>query len=151
MADRPEHLILTHLPVPPVCIRPSVEMDGVAGSNEDDVTMKLIQIIEVNNVLRQGLDKGLAITNLMENWDFLQIQCAMYINSELPGLSLQYQGPGKPLRGFVQRLKGSKVASAATSRKARRLQRSHRHLPRPQLAHRRGGRAAAHRQDDDLP
>ena len=106
VADRPEHLILTHLPVPPVCIRPSVEMDGVAGSNEDDVTMKLIQIIEVNNVLRQGLEKGLAITNLMENWDFLQIQCAMYINSELPGLSLQYQGPGKPLRGFVQRLKG---------------------------------------------
>ena len=106
VADRPEHLILTHMPVPPVCIRPSVEMDGVAGSNEDDVTMKLIQIIEVNNVLRQGLEKGLAITNLMENWDFLQIQCAMYINSELPGLSLQYQGPGKPLRGFVQRLKG---------------------------------------------
>ena len=106
VADRPENLILTHLPVPPVCIRPSVEMDGVSGSNEDDITMKLIQIIEVNNVLRQGLDKGLAITNLMENWDFLQIQCAMYINSELPGLSLQFQGPGKPLRGFVQRLKG---------------------------------------------
>jgi DNA-directed RNA polymerase III subunit RPC1 len=95
VADRPEHLILTHLPVPPVCIRPSVEMDGVAGSNEDDVTMKLIQIIEVNNVLRQGLEKGLAITNLMENWDFLQIQCAMYINSELPGLSLQYQGTSR--------------------------------------------------------
>ena len=106
IADRPEHLILTHLPVPPVCIRPSVEMDGQAGSNEDDITMKLIQIIEVNNVLRQGLEKGLAINNLMENWDFLQIQCAMYINSELPGLSAQYQGPGKPLRGFVQRLKG---------------------------------------------
>jgi len=106
IADRPEHLLLTHLPVPPCCIRPSVEMDGVSGSNEDDITMKLIQIIEVNNVLRQGLEKGLAINNLMENWDFLQIQCAMYINSELPGLSLQYQGPGKPLRGFVQRLKG---------------------------------------------
>jgi DNA-directed RNA polymerase III subunit RPC1 len=106
IADRPEHLILTHLPVPPVCIRPSVEMDGLAGSNEDDITMKLIQIIEVNNVLRQGLEKGLAIANLMENWDFLQVQIAMYFNSELPGLSLQYQGPGKPLRGFVQRLKG---------------------------------------------
>ena len=106
IADRPEHLLLTHLPVPPCCIRPSVEMDGVSGSNEDDITMKLIQIIEVNNVLRQGLEKGLAVNNMMENWDFLQIQCAMYINSELPGLSLQYQGPGKPLRGFVQRLKG---------------------------------------------
>jgi DNA-directed RNA polymerase III subunit RPC1 len=106
IAGRPENLLLTHLAVPPCCIRPSVEMDGVSGSNEDDITMKLIQIIEVNNVLRQGLEKGLAINNLMENWDFLQIQCAMYINSELPGLSLQYQGPGKPLRGFVQRLKG---------------------------------------------
>jgi hypothetical protein len=77
-----------------------------AGSNEDDITMKLMQIIEVNNVLRQGLEKGLAITNLMENWDFLQLQCALYINSELPGIPQAYQTPGKPLRGFVQRLKG---------------------------------------------
>jgi hypothetical protein len=112
-----------------------------AGSNEDDITMKLMQIIEVrmpggrclpcvlparvaevhimrprpphvvlpaqvNNVLRQGLEKGLAITNLMENWDFLQLQCALYINSEMPGIPQAYQTPGKPLRGFVQRLKG---------------------------------------------
>jgi hypothetical protein len=119
---------VTHLAVPPVCIRPSVEMDS-AGSNEDDITMKLMQIIEVrlprpcplcvaasltrtrtprqvNNVLRQGLEKGLAITNLMENWDFLQLQCALYINSEMPGIPQAYQTPGKPLRGFVQRLKG---------------------------------------------
>jgi DNA-directed RNA polymerase III subunit RPC1 len=68
--------------------------------------MKLMQIIEVNNVLRQGLEKGLAIINFMEQWDFLQCQCAMYINSELPGLPLTFQTPGKPLRGFVQRLKG---------------------------------------------
>jgi len=40
---------VTHLAVPPVCIRPSVEMDS-AGSNEDDLTMKLMQIIEA----RQG-------------------------------------------------------------------------------------------------
>jgi hypothetical protein len=31
---------VTVLPVPPVCIRPSVEMDGA--SNEDDITMKLM-------------------------------------------------------------------------------------------------------------
>jgi len=60
----------------------------------------------VNNVLRQGLEKGLAINNLMENWDFLQLQCALYINSEMPGVPQAYQTPGKPLRGFVQRLKG---------------------------------------------
>ena len=38
---RPEHLLMTHVPVPPVCIRPSVEMDTGAGSNEDDLTIKL--------------------------------------------------------------------------------------------------------------
>ncbi|KAJ9527506.1 hypothetical protein QJQ45_025764, partial [Haematococcus lacustris] len=101
---RPEHLVISHMAVPPVCIRPSVEMDGA--SNEDDITMKIMQIIEVNNVLRSGLEKGLPITNLMENWDFLQVQCAMLVNSELPGLPAQYLTPGRPQRGFVQRLKG---------------------------------------------
>lgn len=106
LAGRPEQLITTHIPVPPVCIRPSVALESAAGSNEDDITMKLAQIVEVNNVVRQGVEKGLAISNLMENWDFLQMQCAMYINSEMPGLPLAYQPTGKPLRGFVQRLKG---------------------------------------------
>ncbi|KDD75278.1 domain 1 of RNA polymerase Rpb1, partial [Helicosporidium sp. ATCC 50920] len=106
VAGRPEHALVSVLPVPPVCIRPSVEMDGGAGSNEDDLSMKLMQIVEVNNVLRAGLAKGLACVSLMENWDFLQVQCAMYINADLPGLSASYQMPGKPMRGFVQRLKG---------------------------------------------
>ena len=43
LAGRPENLIMTHLPVPPVCIRPSVELDaGGGGTNEDDITMKLM-------------------------------------------------------------------------------------------------------------
>ncbi len=37
---RPENLIMTHVPVPPVCIRPTVEID--TGSNEDDSTIKLV-------------------------------------------------------------------------------------------------------------
>ena len=106
LATRPENLLLTHIPVPPVCIRPSVEMDAGAGSNEDDLTVKLMQIVEVNNILRQGLERGLPISNVAENWDFLQVQCAVYINSDLPGITSIYQVPGKPTRGFVQRLKG---------------------------------------------
>ena len=106
LAGRPENLLVTAIPVPPVCIRPSVEMDAGAGSNEDDLTVKLMQIVEVNNILRQGLEKGLPISNIAENWDFLQVQCAVYINSDLPGVTSMYQVPGKPTRGFVQRLKG---------------------------------------------
>ncbi|KAF5838068.1 hypothetical protein DUNSADRAFT_3438 [Dunaliella salina] len=104
IVGRPEHLVVTTIAVPPMAIRPSVEMDGV--SNEDDISMKLMQIVEVNGVLRQGLEKGLPITNLMENWDFLQTQCAMLINSDMPGVPPQHQTTGRPLRGFVQRLKG---------------------------------------------
>lgn len=106
LAGRPEDLLVSAIPVPPVCIRPSVEMDAGAGSNEDDLTVKLMQIVEVNNILRQGLEKGLPISNIAENWDFLQVQCAVYINSDLPGVTSMYQVPGKPTRGFVQRLKG---------------------------------------------
>ena len=41
LAGRPEDLIVSHVQVPPVCIRPSVEVDGGGGSNEDDITVKL--------------------------------------------------------------------------------------------------------------
>ncbi len=42
---------------------------------------------------------------IMEDWDFLQLQCALYINSELSGIPLN-MAPKKWTRGFVQRLKG---------------------------------------------
>ena len=51
-----------------------------------------------------GIEKGLPMSNLIEHWDFLQLQCAMLINSDLPGIPTSVIG--KPLRGFVQRLKG---------------------------------------------
>eukprot|EP00798_Chlamydomonas_sp_ICE-L_P002153 gene2153-18203_t len=49
---------------------------------------------------------GLPVYNLMENWDFLQIQCAMLVNSDMPGVPPSMQTVGRPLRGYVQRLKG---------------------------------------------
>jgi len=106
LQGRPEDLLMRVLPVPPVCIRPSVEMEGGTGSNEDDLTMKLMQIVEINSVIKSGLGRGVQIQMLMENWDFLQIQCAMYIDSDLPGLTTLYAPSVKPMRGFVQRLKG---------------------------------------------
>ena len=57
-SGRPEHLLLSTLLVPPVAIRPSVAMDVGAGSNEDDLTCKLVEIIDVNSALRVALQKG---------------------------------------------------------------------------------------------
>lgn len=46
----------------------------------------------------KALEAGQPLTVIMEHWDFLQVQCAMYINSDLPGLPMAYQSTSKPLR-----------------------------------------------------
>jgi len=101
---RPELLLVSTMLVPPVCIRPSVLMDASVGSNEDDLTIKLSEIIHINNIIRNALEKGAPISTVMEDWDFLQIQVAMYVNSQVPGLPSTYDR--KPIRSLCQRLKG---------------------------------------------
>ncbi|KAL2115460.1 hypothetical protein VTJ04DRAFT_9715 [Mycothermus thermophilus] len=99
---RPEMFLWQYLPAPPICIRPSVAQDNA--SNEDDITSKLSEIILYAGHLRESLKKGVALPVIMEQWEFLQLQVGMYVNSDVPGL---YQpGFGKSTRGFCQRLKG---------------------------------------------
>ncbi|KAN0004310.1 hypothetical protein ACTFIZ_010482 [Dictyostelium cf. discoideum] len=101
---RPERLILTYMLVPPVSIRPSVPMDGGSGTNEDDLTMKLSEILHINEHIRSNVDRA-EMSAIMEDWDYLQASCAIYINSDVPGLPLQMK-PTKAVRGLSQRLKG---------------------------------------------
>jgi DNA-directed RNA polymerase III subunit RPC1 len=102
---RPESLITWAVPVPPVPIRPSVPQEMGGGSTEDDLTVKLQEIIEMNNALRIALEKGATMKMVAEDWEFLQIQVALYINGETPGIPRQLMG-NKSLRGLCQRLKG---------------------------------------------
>ncbi|KAH6870592.1 hypothetical protein BKA58DRAFT_361531 [Alternaria rosae] len=99
---RPEMLIWEYMPVPPVALRPSVMQEG--GATEDDVTNKIGDICQISSIIRAGLARGFPLQILMEQWDFLQLQIAMYINSDAPGL--KQQGLQKTMRGFSQRLKG---------------------------------------------
>nr|POE56345.1 dna-directed rna polymerase iii subunit rpc1 [Quercus suber] len=100
---RPEHLIWTHLPVPPVAIRPSVAQESQ--STEDDITNKLGDIVQMNTILKAALNHGQPIVKVMEIWEFMQVQIAMYIDGTLPGLGKD-SAYGKMMRGFCQRLKG---------------------------------------------
>ncbi|OBZ75051.1 DNA-directed RNA polymerase III subunit rpc1 [Grifola frondosa] len=100
--NRPESFVWQYISVPPVCIRPSVGQDG--GSNEDDLTIKLTEIVFTSALIKQGLAKGAPTAQFMEQWEFLQLSVAMYVNSEVPGISSQSNQ--RPIRGFVQRLKG---------------------------------------------
>jgi len=99
---RPEMFLWQYLPAPPICIRPSVAQD--MASTEDDLTTKLAEIVWLCGIIRGGLIKGIAVGQLMEVWEFLQLHIGMYVNSDVPGLS--QPGYGKSTRGFCQRLKG---------------------------------------------
>ncbi|CAI5759212.1 unnamed protein product [Candida verbasci] len=107
---RPEMYIWRYLPAPPVCIRPSVMMDSQ--SNEDDLTVKLTEIVWTSSMIKAGIMKGISINNLMEQWDYLQLSVAMYINSDsanpalMPSAGSGGAKSSKPIRGFCQRLKG---------------------------------------------
>ncbi|KAJ9497423.1 DNA-directed RNA polymerase III subunit C1 (rpo31) [Exophiala xenobiotica] len=98
----PESFLWLYIPAPPVAIRPSVGQEGA--STEDDITAKLGDIIAANSALEEAIEKGAPVQSVVEHWDYLSLNLAMYINSDVPGLA---KGEfGKQIRGFVQRLKG---------------------------------------------
>ncbi|KAJ9698281.1 hypothetical protein PVL29_007388 [Vitis rotundifolia] len=105
LAEGPEKLVLTNIGVPPIAIRPSVFMDGGTQSNENDVTERLKRIIQANASLHQELQDTGSTSKCLAGWDYLQIEVAQYINSDVRGVPLAMQA-ARPLSGFVQRLKG---------------------------------------------
>ena len=98
---RPEDYIWQYISVPPPAIRPSVSSDQ--GMNEDDLTSKLAEIVLENRMLMDAMNSGTGLERTASQWDLLQTNVALYINSQAPGMSIQ---GGKPSRGLVQRLKG---------------------------------------------
>uniref|UniRef100_A0A1Q3FVX2 DNA-directed RNA polymerase subunit n=1 Tax=Culex tarsalis TaxID=7177 RepID=A0A1Q3FVX2_CULTA len=103
--SNPADLIVTRVFVPPVCIRPSVVSEVKAGTTEDDLTMKQSEILLISDVITKHMMSGGKIELIQEDWDYLQLHCALYFNSELSGIPLSLM-PKKPTRGIVQRLKG---------------------------------------------
>ena len=100
---RPELMIWQHFPVSPVCIRPSVRQE--AGTTEDDITSKISDIVHINTLIKQGLQNGSPLSTIMEQWDFMQLQVAMIVHSEMPGVQASPVAAA-PIRGYCQRLKG---------------------------------------------
>uniref|UniRef100_A0A6B2KWD9 DNA-directed RNA polymerase subunit n=1 Tax=Arcella intermedia TaxID=1963864 RepID=A0A6B2KWD9_9EUKA len=101
---RPEHMILTHMIVPPCCIRPTVM--SMKGANEDELTVRIKDIVAYDNAIRTSIKNGTKMDALMDQWEALQLQCAIFINSEFPGRPREEGGKKKISRGLVQRLKG---------------------------------------------
>ena len=68
---RPDWMIVTALPVPPLAVRPTVVMYGSA-RNQDDLTHKLADIIKSNNEIIKNELSGAAGPIIVENVKLLQ-------------------------------------------------------------------------------
>jgi DNA-directed RNA polymerase subunit A' len=73
-AARPEWAVLQVLPVPPVTVRPSITLESGVRS-EDDLTHKLVDIIRINQKLREALDSGVPVNIIQELHDPPPIPC----------------------------------------------------------------------------
>ncbi len=102
---RPEWLILTVLPVPPVTIRPSIILE-TGERAEDDLTHKLADIVTINLRLRENIDAGAPQLIIEDLWDLLQYHVTTFFNNEAPGVPPARHRSGRPLKTLVQRLKG---------------------------------------------
>ncbi|XP_063701054.1 DNA-directed RNA polymerase II subunit RPB1 [Culicoides brevitarsis] len=102
---RPDWMIITVMPVPPLSVRPAVVMFGAA-KNQDDLTHKLADIIKANNELKKNESSGAAAHVIAENIKMLQFHVATFTDNDMPGLPRAMQKSGKPLKAVKARLKG---------------------------------------------
>src|SRR3989344_5533598 len=68
---RPEWMILTVLPIPPVTIRPSITLESGERS-EDDLTHKLGDVVRINQRLFENINAGAPEIIIEDLWDLLQ-------------------------------------------------------------------------------
>ncbi|KAL4221062.1 DNA-directed RNA polymerase II subunit RPB1 [Mactra antiquata] len=102
---RPDWMVLTVMPVPPLCVRPAVVMFGSA-RNQNDLTHKLSDIIKANNQLKRNERNGAAPHIIAEDTKILQLHVATLTDNELPGLPRAVHKSGRPLKSIKQRLEG---------------------------------------------
>ncbi|MFX1562230.1 MAG: DNA-directed RNA polymerase subunit A' [Promethearchaeota archaeon] len=103
--SRPEWMILTVQPVPPVAVRPSITLESGVKS-EDDLTHKLVDVIRINQRLRENIEAGAPQLIVEDLWELLQYHITTYFNNEVSGIPPARHRSGRALRTLAQRLKG---------------------------------------------
>jgi len=104
---RPEWFIMTVMQVPPINLRPSITLESGIKS-EDDLTLKLVDIIRINLRLKDNIDAGAPQLIIEDLWDLLQYHVTTYFNNNTAGVPPAKHRSGRALRTLVQRLQGKK-------------------------------------------
>ena len=98
-------MILQVLPVPAVTVRPSITLESGIRS-EDDLTHKLVDIIRINQKLKEALESGVPVNIIQELHELLQYHVTTYFDNEVSGLPPARHRSGRALKTLSQRLKG---------------------------------------------
>jgi DNA-directed RNA polymerase subunit A' len=102
---RPEWMVLTVLPVPPVTVRPSITLESGVRS-EDDLTHKLVDIIRINQRLAENIEAGAPHLIVEDLWELLQYHVTTYFDNGVSGIPPARHRSGRVLRTLAQRLRG---------------------------------------------
>ncbi|MBI5332562.1 MAG: DNA-directed RNA polymerase subunit A' [Candidatus Aenigmarchaeota archaeon] len=100
---RPEWLVLTIIPVPPVTVRPSITLE-TGERSEDDLTHKLVDVVRINERLKKNLELGAPDFIIADIWELLQYHISTYMDNEISTLPAARHRSGRALRTLIQRL-----------------------------------------------
>lgn len=102
---RPDWAIIKNLAVAPPPVRPSVSLGGNMRS-EDDLTYGYQQVLKINNILKEQMDKGANLTIINELKTSLQYYVSTVMDNKIAGQPQQKHKSGKPIKCVRSRLKG---------------------------------------------
>ena len=101
---RPEWITLTLLPIPPVTVRPSITLE-TGERSEDDLTHKLVDVVRINERLKENIDLGAPDFIIEDLWELLQYHISTYFDNEISGVPPARHRSGRILKTLSQRLK----------------------------------------------
>ncbi len=101
---RPEWFIITLLPISPVTVRPSITLE-TGERSEDDLTHKLVDIVRINDRLKENIELGAPEFIIEDLWELLQYHVSTYFDNELAGVPPARHRSGRILKTLSQRLK----------------------------------------------
>ncbi len=102
---RPEWLIIENLLVPPVTIRPSITLE-TGQRSEDDLTHKLVDVIRINQRLRNNIEIEAPDFIISDLWELLQYHSSTMYDNSISGIPPARHRSGRSLKSLVGRLKG---------------------------------------------
>ena len=102
--SRPEWMVLSFLPIPPVTMRPSITLE-TGERSEDDLTHKLGDIVRINQRLFENINAGAPEMIIEDLWDLLQYHITTYLDNSLTSVPPARHRSGQALKTLTERIK----------------------------------------------